>query len=159
MSHKLEMKTTMTDIDGIVAALTRMGIDRNAIEVHRNKTATCQGYNTTSQANVIVRKDYLQKNFHQLGLGVGTFSTAYGDIGFVENDGQYKAIVDDKVVSTAWMQKASTYYNIEKTKIELDAKKISYQETTEKGLPVILAKIPNRSMNRVVNKNTVSFNS
>jgi hypothetical protein len=133
-----------------------MGIAPNAIEVS-NKAMTLNGYaGVKRDANVIVRQNYLQENFNRLGLGVGGFNRAFGDMGFVEHDGTYEAIVDDKNVSPAWVQKMSTYYNIEKTKIELDAKKITYSETTEKGLPVITAKIPNK--NRIVNKNLVSFN-
>jgi hypothetical protein len=80
-------------------------------------------------------------------------------MGFVQKDGQYEAIVDDKNVSPAWVQKMSTYYNIEKSKIELEAKKIKYTESTEKGLPVIKASIPLKGMTRIVNRNAVSFNS
>ena len=157
MSHYLDMKTTITDAEALARALTRMGISRDAIELH-DKATTLNGWQgETRKANVIVRKQWLQSHQGQTQWSGGT---VYADMGFVqEEDGSYKALVDDHNFNPTWVQKMSTYYNIEKSKIELEAKKIKYTESTEKGLPVIKANIPLKGMARIVNRNAVSFNS
>jgi len=154
MSHYLDLKTTITDAEALARALTRMGIPRSAIQIH-NKAVDMDGWNGQQRkANVLVKKQWIHDHQQQCDMKAGY---AYSDMGFIqEADGSYKALVDDHNFSPAWVQKMSTYYNVEKTKIELDAKKITYSESTEKGLPVITAKIPNR--NKVVNKAMISFN-
>lgn len=150
MSHYLDMKVPLTDCEAIVRSLGRMGIPRNAIEVHE-KPVTMNGYGgQTRKANIVVRKRNLEKH--------NACSYAYADLGFVENkDGTYTAYVDDSNFNKEWVNKMATYHHVEKAKMALDEKKITYKETVEKGLPTITASLPFRK--RVGTKRTLGFSS
>jgi hypothetical protein len=152
MSHYLSMKCALiTDPVALASALTRMGIDRNAIEIHE-KATTLVGYNgETRLAHVIVRKEWLQDHAKQVNLGGfnktdPSRNTAYADIGFVkQEDGTYQALVDDHNFNAEWVKKTSTYYKVEKTKKELTHRKLKYTEALENGKPVLTAIIPSRT--------------
>jgi len=140
MSHFLKMKVDLTDPEAIVRSLERMGVDRSAIEVHE-KPVTLIGYSgETKQANILVRKQWLQTNAQKVGMkGI----TCYADLGFVEaKDGSYDCFVDDHNFNPEWVNKMATYHHVEKAKIALEGKKIKYVESIEKGLPVITATLP-----------------
>jgi hypothetical protein len=164
MSHYLDMKTTITDAEALARALVRKGIDRNAIEIH-DKAVTLIGYNgETRKANVIVRKQWIQDHQKKCGMsGYGMergTAACYADMGFVkEADGSYKAMVDNHNFTPDWVNEMTMYYNNEKSKIELDALKIKYTESTDNGSLVIKAIIPQKTQNRIINRSTVSFSS
>lgn len=128
MSHYLDFKTVMTDPDALKRALTHMGtpihpggLPESAIEVH-GKPKHLYGYHgdkRSQTADIIVRRENVQN--------------AANDIGFVKNsEGTYDAIIsefDRNKFGNEWMTRLSTYYNYEKSKIELEARKIPYEET------------------------------
>jgi hypothetical protein len=145
MSHYLDMKVPLTDPEAIVRALGRMGIPQSAVEVHQ-KPVTLIGYSgETRQANIIVRKQWLESHRDQVKM---QGYTCYADLGYQEQkDGTYKAFVDDHNFNPEWVKKMSTYHNVELAKIQLDAKKIKYTEGVEAGKPYIEADLPMRTSN------------
>jgi len=134
MSHYLDFKTVMTDADALKRALAHMptgihrnGIPEHAIEVHENATHL-YGYQADKRsqtANVIVRRKDVDPGAN--------------DIGFVKDaDGTYQAIISEfdsrnaeVKLNSEWLTKLSSYYNYEKSKIELEARKIPYEETKD----------------------------
>ena len=99
----------------------------------------------TRQANIIVRKQWLQENAKKVGMNG---YTCYADLGFKENeDGTFEAYVDDHNFSVEWVNKMATYHHVEKAKAELENRKIKYTETIEDGKPVITANLPFRKLN------------
>lgn len=127
MSHYLDFKTQMTDPVALKRALTHMatphhpqGLPAQCVEVH-DKPEHLYGYHgdvRAQKANIIIRRKDAQD--------------AANDIGFVKNeDGCYDAIIsefDRKTFHSGWLTDLSTYYNYEKSKIELEARKIPYEE-------------------------------
>ena len=130
MSHYLDFKTAMTDPEALKRALTHMktpyhrqGLPAHCVEVH-DKPQSLYGYQgdeRNQKAEVIIRRNNTQD--------------AANDIGFVKNaDGCYDAIIseyDRKTFHSDWLTELSTYYNFEKSKIELEARKIPYEETKD----------------------------
>ena len=157
MSHYLDMKVPLTDPEAIVRALTRMGFPKKAIEVHE-KPVTLIGYSgETRQANIIVRKEWIQGHKNSVGM---TGYTCYADLGYhLQSDGTYQAYVDDHNFNPTWVKKMSTYHNVELAKMRLDDKKIKYTETVEKGLPTLIAKLPFKTPNKLANRQTLGFSS
>jgi len=145
MSHFLKMTVDLTDPESIVNSLTRMGVDRSAITVHQKPTTLVGWSGQTRQANIIVRKQWLQENAKKVGMNG---YTCYADLGFKENeDGTFEAYVDDHNFSVEWVNKMATYHHVEKAKAELENRKIKYTETIEDGKPVITANLPFRKLN------------
>jgi hypothetical protein len=125
MSHYANLQTNITDIDALVAALCRVENRSGNNWVGRIETHTdaqhlygYQGDRRPQKAHVIIRR-------HNVG-------GAANDLGFVRGkDGKFQAIIseyDSNYYNAAWMGKLTTYYGVEKTKIELDAKGIKYKE-------------------------------
>jgi hypothetical protein len=125
MSHYANLQTNITDIDALVAALCRMEngygdlFQKAHIEVH-TKPVKLKGYYSTDKAqlaHVVIRE----------GNG-----SSWADMGFSRGkDGKFTLIYDDMdkhLFNKEWMGKLTTYYGVEKTKIELDAKGIKYKE-------------------------------
>ena len=128
MSHYLDFKTVMTDSEALRRALLHMetpahcnGLPASTIEVH--KTAQhLYGYENDQRdqtAEVIIRKANVQQSAN--------------DIGFAKQpDGTYKAIISEydrrQYFRDDWLTRLSTYYNYEKSKIELENRKVQYQE-------------------------------
>lgn len=126
MSHYNDFETEITDQNALVRALCRMNnahnqtIQQNWIELH-DKATHLYGYKGDRRqqtAHVVIRKN-----------NVGN---AANDLGFVRNeDGRYGAIISDydrNHFNNQWCNKLYTYYNIEKSKIELENKGIEYTE-------------------------------
>lgn len=124
MSHLAKLKTSVTDAQALVRALGRMGIDKSRIEVH-DKAIQAKGYHQeeTFNANVIVRKN-------------GSFGS---DIGW-EKDGRsgvFAAHLDEYNYSSGqhyskeWQNRLYTFYNVEKAKMELEAKGIEHEELVD----------------------------
>ena len=145
MSHFLKMTVDLTNKEGLINALTRMGVDRNAIEVHDKPTTLIGWSGETKQANIIVRKQWIMDNKDKVNMAG---YQCYADLGFKENtNGTYEAYVDDHNFSPEWVNKMATYHHVETAKAELDARKIKYTETLEGGKPVILANLPFKKLN------------
>ena len=134
MSHYLDVKTQITDVEALVAALCRVEtkIGRNwtvkDIEVHEvaDNLVGYHGDRRAQKANLIIRRHNVQG--------------AANDIGFVKQaDGTYSAIVSEydsgNGYGKTWQQRLMTFYAVEKAKRTYQAKKIKYVErTNEKGL-------------------------
>lgn len=126
MSHYANLQTQITDQEALVRALCRMKnrngqmITRAMIEIHETAQHLYgfQGDQRAQTANVIIRR----KN-------VGGSAN---DLGFVRGaDGKFQAIIseyDSGYYTNDWVSKMTCYYGVEKTKIELDGKKIRYVE-------------------------------
>jgi len=134
MSHYVDVKTSITDEECLVAALCRIENyhechhktwNKTHIEVH-NKAVNLYGYHgdvRVDKANIIIRRQFI--------------SRASNDIGFrKEADGSYSAIISEfdgrsMGFSPAWLQRLTTYYGVEKAKKEFKARGIKYTETTD----------------------------
>lgn len=128
MSHYLDFQTVMSDTEALRRALLHMetprhsqGLPAGTIEVH--KTAQhLYGYKNDQRAQtaeIIIRKGNVQQ--------------AANDIGFSKQpDGTYKAIISEfdrgKYFKEDWLTRLGTYYNYEKSKIELENRKVQYEE-------------------------------
>jgi methyltransferase-like protein len=128
MSHYNDFETEMKDKDALIRALCRcknrhnQSIQREWIETHNNPD-NLFGYlddQRSQKANIIIRRQH-----------VGPSSN---DLGFVQTDTGYKAIISDydsHYYNPQWIGKLTTYYNIEKSKMELEAKGIAYTEVLD----------------------------
>ena len=91
------------------------------IEVH-DKAQNLYGYKNDRReqtANVIIRRKHI--------------NSSSNDIGFALNkEGRYGAIISEydnqSGFTQGWLTKLFTYYNVEKTKMELESRKIAYVE-------------------------------
>jgi len=125
MSHTVDVSTKITDEECLVKALCRVEnqtghiFPASIIERHKDPTLlNLYGSHRTVNAHIIIRRP---------NLGHG----AYNDLGFVKNsDGSYTAVIADKYDS-AWLQRLTTYYGVEKAKKEFKARGIKYTETTD----------------------------
>lgn len=127
MSHNLDMKTSMIDPEAIARAFTHLGFSAAAIKIHKTPVTmrNWKGETMPQKANVIV-------NYQDVSR-VGDYPS--NDIGFERGaDGVYKCHMDDGFLTrhTEFMNKLGTYYNYEKSKMELDARKVQYEETMDK---------------------------
>lgn len=127
MSHYLKFETQITDQEALVKALCRCQSRMNKKEFTKaqieslEKPEHLEGFHGDTRpevAHVILRRRY-----------VGDSSN---DIGFVRNkDGKYEAIIsefDKSFYNADWNSKLYTYYNVEKSKMELDSRGVKYTE-------------------------------
>lgn len=134
MSHFLDFETQITDPIALGKALIRVGNPHQTkmtvwnekhIEVHE-KAQHLYGYQNDVReqtAHVIVRRCHV--------------GSASNDFGFVRDEkGFYHAIISEYDRNCGfkpeWLTKLLTYYNVEKSKMELDAKGIEYVEDKDK---------------------------
>lgn len=123
MSHYLDMKTQLTDPEALRRALLHMGFSESEVKVHQNNVniKDYMGRRTDKKASVVV--DY------NAASRVGNYPS--NDLGFYKtSDGTYTCHMDDGFLERqkGFMDKLGTYYNYEKSKIELEARKIPYEE-------------------------------
>lgn len=124
MSHLLDFKTCVTDRTALVRALERMGF-KNKVEVH-DKAVLLSGHMIDTGrklANVIVRKQYTGI---PADLGFEEKVDADGNTTFVAHIDEYN--YSGMQYNKSWQDKLYTYYNVEKSKMELEAKGIDYSE-------------------------------
>jgi Protein of unknown function (DUF1257) len=130
MSHLLDFKTQVTDKNALVRALERMGF-KGKVEVF-DKAQILNGYHRedNKRGHIIVRKQ---------NTGIPA------DIGFEQaEDGTYVAHIDEFHYASAphynkaWQDKLYTYYNVEKSKMELEAKGISYDENRDDNGRIVI---------------------
>ena len=145
MSHSLNFETQINDVEALVRALLRVErpkgtkcFTRNQIEIHEKASMmkTYQGINLR-EANVIIRQ-------RDIGLS--------NDIGFVkESTGFYTGVIDSyQGYDEPWLTRLYTYYNVEKSKIELEKKGIKYTEDKdEKGRIRIKARFATEKTERI----------
>ena len=126
MSHYLDFKTSISDPKALVRALCRCTnrIGRSWTETDielREQADHLYGFQNDVRpetANVIIRRRLV--------------GGASNDVGFVRDaEGNYNAIVseyDQGFYNAQWREKLYTYYNVEKSKMELEAKGIMYEE-------------------------------
>jgi hypothetical protein len=129
MSHFNDFETEITDEEVLKKALCRCRnrenqlIKDNWIESHEKPTNLYGFQNDKRQqkANIIIRRDYV--------------GGAANDLGFIKGpEGKYIAIISDYdrgYYNKSWMGRLMTYYNIEKTKKEFDAKGVEYTESKD----------------------------
>jgi hypothetical protein len=129
MSHYANLATNIVDQEALIRALCHMRnrnervFTRNQIEVHE-KAQHLYGYQNDERsqtANVIIRRANVGGNAN--------------DVGFVKGkDGRFSAIIseyDSGHYTAQWLSQLTTWYGVEKSKIELDAKGIKYVESTD----------------------------
>lgn len=129
MSHFNNFETEITDKEALLRALCRCdsrngyAFQRNQIEDH-NEATNLYGYQSDrrdQKAHVIIRRQHVGK--------------CSNDLGFVKGEnGNYNAVISDYdsgFYNKRWLGKLTTYYNVEKSKMELDAKGIAYTETID----------------------------
>lgn len=130
MSHYLDFKTAMIDQEALKQALTHMatpqherGLPVTAIEVH-NQAQHLYGYGSDKRgqtAEIIIRR--------------GNVQHMANDIGFSrKSDGTFGAVIsefDQRYFNPQWLTRLGTYYNYEKAKMEMDTRKVEYQEEVD----------------------------
>ena len=126
MSHNMDVKTKIKDKKALCNALERMGFkDRYEVYNIPEVLMNYMGTPTQDKADIIIRKKYI----HRLS----------NDFGFsMQADGTYKVIVDDGYIrdNSDWVNRLSTFYGVEKMKIECKNQGHQYYEDTdEKNRP------------------------
>ena len=140
MSHYNDFKTQITDEEALLRALCRVDfhngtITRKAIEVHKTPQRL-QGYDQSNRtAHVIIRQD---------------FNCSYNDMGFLKDaNNNYKAQISDRY-DQKWLGRLTMFYNIEKSKMEFNAKGIECIEAKDaKGRIQLRAKFPVRNNSKI----------
>jgi len=106
---------------------------KGKFEVH-DQPQTLMSWNRIQQnvkAEIIIRKQYL--------------SNISNDFGFtLQKDGKYKITVDTGYVekNAGWVERLSTYYGIEKMKMEAESRgQKVYEDTDEKNRPRLRIKM------------------
>lgn len=132
MSHLNAFETEMTNQEALIRALIRMGINRNAIEVH-TRAQPIVGYHGTEDAKVghiIVR---------------ARAARIPSDIGWEKQGASYVSHVDEfdytgtgwvdggagpgsPIYNKAWQTNLLNFYNMEQAKMGLEARGIAYTE-------------------------------
>ena len=139
MSHHVQFKSQFTDREALIRALCRVEHPvrgshwtRNSIELHDQAQILndWRGDCTANKGNVIVRRQNIDR-----------LST---DLGFeLTKEGTYNVHIDE--AQKNWVTRLTTYYNVEKTKMELDQRGIKYVESLdEKGRIQLKAKFENK---------------
>lgn len=143
MSHLNEFETEMDSQEALIRALVRMGFNKNRIEIH-DQAVKINGYHQEDnfRGHIVIRKPH---------------SGIPSDIGWEKKGGVYVSHLDGYNY-TSWAQSSEyryvsrhydqrfnvqllNYYNLEKSKMELEAKGIPYTETTDaKGRLMLRAK-------------------
>ena len=149
MSHFNDFETNITDKGALLRALVKCingygeVIKENWIEVH-DEPQNLYGYKgdiRNQKAHIIIRRNHV--------------GHASNDIGFVRDaEGNYSATISDYDVSSHynanWRGRLQMHYNIEKSKMELEAKGIPYTETKdEKGRIQLRAKFQAETTSRI----------
>ena len=147
MSHFNDFETIIADKEALLRALCRCDsrngnvFQRNQIEDH-NEATNLYGYQSdrrAQKANIIIRRQHV--------------GGAANDLGFVKENGTYKAIISDYdsgFYNKQWLGKLTTYYNVEKSKMELEAKNIPYTEILDnKGRIQLRAKFQDTKASRI----------
>ena len=130
MSHYLAMETQITDQEALVRALCRSTcratskeFTRNQLEV--NDTArNLYGYENDRRAetaHVIIRRNHVGGSANDIGFAQG-------------KDGTYSAIIseyDSRYYTKEWLTRLYTFYNVEKAKMEMDARGVQYTEAKD----------------------------
>jgi hypothetical protein len=158
MSHTLNLKTTLTDKEAIISGLVRRGFNRNDIEAHDHAVRMDMYAGQTAQANIVVRKDAIQRCRSKVGMGT-QYSSAFADLGFAQQaDGTYKAVVDGSNFDENWINGLTQCYNAEKAARELNAKKIKYTEVKlPDGTIQFRAQFQQKASKKPLRQRNVSF--
>jgi hypothetical protein len=120
MSHYIDIVTEIRDQDALLQALGRLGFGTGKVEVYKDPTNLYgyQGDKRSQLAHVIIRRRFV--------------GAASNDIGFLrQDDGRFVSHIseyDQSRYNTTWQNKLSTYYGVEKSKIELSKKGLSFAE-------------------------------
>lgn len=127
MSHYLDMKTAMTDPEALVRALIHVGFRTSEVKIH-SKPTTIMDYcdQPTDKKAIVIVDRYGAKRLNDYPSN---------DIGFYKAaDGTLKVHMDDGFLERQpnFMERLGTFYNYEKSKMELDARKAKYIEQTDK---------------------------
>jgi len=135
MSHFVSITTELRDPKAIVKALGRMKLTAQCNEQGLDMTDYFGGRSGVRAQIVVPRSK----------------AKSHADIGFIlQHDGTYAIHIDsyDKEkqhggkFDTNWQRKLCTYYGVEKTKLELDKKKLKYvEDLDEKERPRIRVRL------------------
>ena len=125
MSHLLDFETQVTSQEALIRALCRMGFTREQVEIH-DKATRINGYHTDENkvGNIIIRQSNT-KIPSDIGWELGKTGS------YVEHVDDYQYWNTDKHYNTEWKSKLYTYYNVELSRMELDAKGIQYKESKD----------------------------
>ncbi len=124
MSHYIDILTQIYDAKALVRALGRLGFE-NKVEAYE-KARNLYGYQGDKRdqvAHVIIRRQHVGQ--------------CANDIGFEKTkDGPFKAHIsefdskEDKY-DDKWQKKLSTYYGVEKAKMEFESKGLKWEEDVD----------------------------
>ena len=120
MSHYIDIVTEIRDQDALLQALGRLGFGGNKVEVYKDPT-NLYGYTGDKRsqlAHVIIRRRFVGSSSNDIGF------LQQGDGRFVSHISEY----DQGKYNQAWQNKLCTYYGVEKSKIELSKKGLSFTE-------------------------------
>lgn len=142
MSHLVDLKTQVTDRIALIRALERaeMGF-KGKVEQFDKAVNIKSSYDSTyKKANIVVRSKNTGIN---ADMGWEEVRDANGRVSFVQHVDEYHyhgAPCYDKT----WQNKLYTYYGVEKSKLELEKRKIQYTEDKDPaGRPRIVARFTN----------------
>ena len=131
MSHFVSITTELRDKDAILRALKRVGLTAQ-YDAKGIAMTDYFGNRSNISADIVVSRSKAK---------------SHADLGFIrERDGTFSIHIDDYDkkfgAGSAWQRKLLTYYGVERTKIELDKKKLSYvEDLDEKERPRIRVRL------------------
>jgi hypothetical protein len=131
MSHFVDVVTEIKDRKALVRALERLGF-KGMIEIHDTPMALFgyQGDKRAQKAHIIIRRRYIGSSSNDIGYEEvnGRFVAHISE--FDSGTGTYSSHTDARC-NQAWQLKLSTYYGVEKVKMEYDLKHIKYEEDVD----------------------------
>jgi len=120
MSHFVNVKTQMKNLEALVSALARNGFSTSKVEVH-DTPQNLYGYQgdvRAQKAHVIIRRRYIGSSSNDIGFENidGTYVAHISE--FDSGTGTYASNHSSARCNQEWQNKLGTYYGIEAAKLE-----------------------------------------
>jgi len=132
MSHFVDIVTEIRDKKALIKALCRLGFE-GKVEAY-DIAQSLYGYQNDvrkEKAHVIIRKKYVGGSSNDIGFEQqvdGRFLAHISE--FDQGTGTYKSR-SDAGYGKVWQDKLSTYYGVEKAKMEFEKKGLKYYEDVD----------------------------
>ena len=131
MSHFVNIVTQIKDVRALISALERMGF-KGQVEYHE-KPQALYGYKNDvrpEMAHVILRREYVGASSNDIGFEQKTDGLFVAHISeFDQGTGTYSSRTGK--YGKEWQNKLNAYYGVEKAKVELKKRGLTYYEDVD----------------------------